>query len=449
MVCGSMRLQPGTPVTANVRLERPLAQGAMGSVWLAEHLTLNTKVAVKFISDRLDPDDPEVLERFIREATAAAQIKSSHVVQTFDQGVMRDGTPYIVMEYLEGEGLGARLARIGRLPLAEAFRIVLQSTKALGSAHKAGIIHRDIKPDNIFLSTHDDDLHVKIFDFGIAKHRVDFDEQHGPNAEAQLGLTNVGVMIGTPEFMSPEQVASASQVDHRADLWALAAVAYVCLTGRLPFAGKDVSDLCMRLLEADFVRPSALRPELPAALDGWFERAFARSIDDRFQSAREMAAALALVAPALVPETDPSGPFMRGAQASFPDFEGERGIRGPTFSGAAADAVTGRRLSPPLVGAFVVAIVAVGGAALFFAATRSGAPAADSPVVERPTPAAAVESGLGGDDAMVEHAPVVDDGPEDLEAAAPTATPTTSAPAVGAPPPPRLRARPQRKNPGF
>jgi serine/threonine-protein kinase len=111
-----MKLQPGTEVTPNVRLESPIATGAMGSVWLAEHLTLNTKVAVKFISDRLDPDDPEVLERFVREASMAAQIKSSHVVQTFDQGVMRDGVPYIVMEHLDGVGLGERLQRGGRLP---------------------------------------------------------------------------------------------------------------------------------------------------------------------------------------------------------------------------------------------------------------------------------------------------------------------------------------------
>ena len=427
----------------------------MGSVWLAEHLTLNTKVAVKFISDRLDPDDPEVLARFIREATAAAQIRSSHVVQTFDQGVMRDGTPYIVMEYLEGEGLGARLTRIGRLPVADVCRIVMQSAKALGSAHKAGIIHRDIKPDNIFLSTHDDDLHVKIFDFGIAKHRVDGDEHQSRRAEVQLGLTNVGVMIGTPEYMSPEQVTSASQVDHRADLWALAAVAYVCLTGQLPFTGNDVGELCMRLLEADFVRPSVLRPELPPALDGWFERAFARSVDDRFQSARELAQALALIVPALVPEADPSGPFMRGAQVSFPDFEGERGIRAPTFSGAAADAVSGRRLSPPMVGAFVVALVAVAGGALFFAATggRGGVEpvplekAAVGQSAPAASPAPSAESAAAEREGRAELP--VEPGSELAEPPLASAT-ASEAPASSAPPPPpRPWVRPPRKNPGF
>ena len=119
-----MKLEPGTKVTPNVRLVSPLGQGAMGSVWVAEHLTLKTRVAVKFVSERLDPDDPEVIERFTHEASLAAQIKSSHVVQTFDQGVMRDGTPYIVMELLEGEGLGSLLTRVPQLPLAQVVTIV-------------------------------------------------------------------------------------------------------------------------------------------------------------------------------------------------------------------------------------------------------------------------------------------------------------------------------------
>ncbi|MEM9694556.1 MAG: serine/threonine-protein kinase, partial [Myxococcota bacterium] len=290
-----MRLQPGTAVTPNVRLERPIAQGAMGSVWLAEHLTLNTSVAVKFISDRLDPDAPEVLERFIREASVAAQIKSSHVVQTFDQGVMRDGTPYIVMEYLEGEELRERLDREGPMDLETLARIVSQTAKALGMAHKAGIIHRDIKPANVFLSQRDDELHVKVFDFGIAKRRSQGMGGDGDEARRQarmtdprLGLTNDGVMIGTPEYMSPEQVMSASRVDHRADLWGLAVVAYVAMTGKLPFAGDDVGTLCVSMLERNYPAPSTLRPEVGPEVDRWFARAFAMSIEDRFQTARQL-----------------------------------------------------------------------------------------------------------------------------------------------------------------
>ena len=276
----------------------------MGAVWVAEHTTLNTKVAVKFISDRLDPDDEEVYGRFEREASTAAQIKSSHVVQTFDQGVMRDGTPYIVMEFLEGEELSERLMREGQLPLHEVVRIIAQTAKALQSAHKIGVIHRDIKPDNIFLSTRDDELHVKVFDFGIAKIRhpqlhdveeVDITAQL--SEAAQMGLTNDGVMLGTPEYMSPEAVLSASNVDHHADLWGLAVVAYVAIGGDLPFHGKDVGELCVHLLECNFTPVSELRPDVPPELDDFFAKALAKNVEDRYQNARDLAHALAAALP--------------------------------------------------------------------------------------------------------------------------------------------------------
>lgn len=369
-----MKLQPGTAVTPNVRLEQPIAQGAMGSVWLAEHLTLNTKVAVKFISDRLDPDDPEVLERFIREASTAAQIKSSHVVQTFDQGVMRDGTPYIVMEYLEGEELRERLDRDGQLPLDTLQKVVTQTAKALGMAHKAGIIHRDIKPENIFLSTHDDELHVKVFDFGIAKRRnhamgVDDAEarRRARMTDPRLGLTNDGVMVGTPEYMSPEQVMSASQVDHRADLWGLAVVTYVCLTGQLPFQGEDVGDLCVNMLERAYVPPSQNRPDVGPAVDAWFERAFSQTIDGRFQNARELATAFtAAVAPNL--GTIPPEAILESGsigRSSIPSVSAlDSGAHG-TLAGASTDAMPVRRWSASTIGATVVAVLVAGAAAAF------------------------------------------------------------------------------------
>ncbi|MEZ4437445.1 MAG: serine/threonine-protein kinase [Polyangiaceae bacterium] len=379
-----MSLQPGTEVTPNVRLVSHLADGAMGAVWLAEHMTLNTKVAVKFISDRLDPEEAEVFERFVREASTAAQIKSSHVVQTFDQGVMRDGTPYIVMEYLEGEELGDKLSREKQLDLAEVVLIVSHTAKALQSAHKIGVIHRDIKPDNLFLSTRDDELHVKVFDFGIAKIRhpklhdvTEVDLTAQLSDAAKMGLTNDGVMLGTPEYMSPEAVLSASHVDHHADLWALAVCAYVCLTGELPFKGKDVGELCVNLLEAKFTKATMLRPSLPPEIDAFFDKALARNLEDRFQSARELASGLAK---ALASDVDPfvgSGAWadarhsLGGSPSGSLSLEAEEGLsfKADSISGAAADAdllMPRRRLSPSVVGGAVVAVLFLGAAVAIF-----------------------------------------------------------------------------------
>ena len=463
-----MKLQPGTEVTPNVRLEHLHAQGAMGSVWVAKHVTLGTKVAVKFISDRLDTDHPEVLQRFVREAASAAQIKSSHVVQTFDQGVMSDGTPYIVMEFLEGEELRVRLEREGRLPPPVAVEVVSQTAKALSSAHKVGIIHRDIKPGNIFLSTHDDELHVKVFDFGIAKRRA-VSQDAAPvsvrppaqgGGEVALGLTNDGVMIGTPEFMSPEAVMSASSVDHHADLWSLAVVAYACLTGELPFRGQDVGELCVNLLESQFTPPSEICDELGPEVDEWFATALAKGVSDRFQSAREMALAFAGVfATPSIPGEIPSTEGLLSPSAQEADASHDRGLRAATFSGSAADlTVPSRpRLGSAVVAGVVAAVVlAVVGVLLV---TSSGAPVpARQPEASAPDPAerapasAAVESNEEVESAVASGS---DDVSTAGEGGAGGAAPASSGggPSIGPAgqrPPGKLPwGRPKPKDPGF
>jgi len=273
-------LSEGTMVNANVRLTRPLGEGAMGEVWVARHLTLKTDVAVKFISPILVHAHPDLVKRFEQEATVAAQIKSPHVVQTFDHGVMDGGMPYIVMELLEGQSLDEMLQHNGPLPLAVVSQVLVQVARALSKAHAVGVVHRDIKPDNIFITPMEDGIFCKLLDFGIAK-------------QTQLpkvgGLTNPGVMIGTPEYMSPEQVMSSSDVDHRTDLWALAVTAYHILTGQLPFTADTLGRLCVLLLDAKFTPPSQLRPGLGPAVDAWFAHAMAKDASQRFTSAREMA----------------------------------------------------------------------------------------------------------------------------------------------------------------
>src|SRR5262249_44988052 len=157
-----------------------------------------------------------------------AQIKSPHVAQVFDHGVTADGAPYIVMELLDGEDLKQRVRRLGPLPPAEVARIISQAASALGRAHRLGIVHRDIKPDNLVSLDIEGELFVKVLDFGVAKGAL------GGN----LAMTSTGSVVGTPMYMSPEQILSAKHVDFRADLWALSVVAYFALTGHTPFAGE-------------------------------------------------------------------------------------------------------------------------------------------------------------------------------------------------------------------
>jgi serine/threonine-protein kinase len=281
-----MTLEVGALINPNVRLTRLLGQGGMGAVWLAEHLTLRTQVAVKFILASYTTD-ADALDRFTREATSAARIKSPNVVQVFDHGLF-EGLPYIVMEYLEGEDLDARIAR-GPLALGELQPILQQIGKALTQAHGLGIIHRDIKPANVFLTHAGDELLVKLLDFGIAKNLSGVDE-------GSMRKTQTGHLVGTPCFLSPEQVFSRGAIDHRVDLWALAVLVYEALTGDLPFQGTTLGDMYISINNGTYTPPTRVDRAFPAELDAWFARAFAREIGSRFGSARELCDAFQAVA---------------------------------------------------------------------------------------------------------------------------------------------------------
>jgi serine/threonine-protein kinase len=273
-------MEPGTRIAPNIRLVRLLGKGGMGHVWVARHETLHTDIAVKFLSED-SARDPDALARFSREATAAAQIKSPHVVQVLDHGVTEDRVPYIAMELLQGEDLESRLRRSGALSIAETLQVVAQTGKALHRAHRAGIVHRDVKPPNIFLVEADGEVFVKVLDFGIAKAHLPFGAAGGVQ-------TMAGSIMGTPHYLSPEQITSLKDVDHRADLWSLAVVTYECLTGERPFQGEGLVGICSAIHAAEFTPPSSLRQDLNADIDAWFARAFARDAEARFGSAREM-----------------------------------------------------------------------------------------------------------------------------------------------------------------
>ncbi len=272
----------GTMVTDRVRLVEVLGRGGMGSVWVADHLTLERRVAVKFINR---PDRPEALERFSREAKLAAKLDSPHAVRIFDHGLMEGGVPFIVMELLDGESLAQRLDRDGCLPNPHVVLLVKQVAQVLEEAHALGIVHRDIKPANLLLTDSAYDLFAKVLDFGVAKQ---------PGAVASLAVTGSGVLVGTPLYMAPEQLLEREPADDvQADLWGLAVVAYEALTGRCPFAGDTVAAIGASLSKRHIEDPAALRSGLPGTLLVWFECAFARDPAARFNSATELAESFA------------------------------------------------------------------------------------------------------------------------------------------------------------
>ncbi|MCA9620584.1 MAG: SUMF1/EgtB/PvdO family nonheme iron enzyme [Myxococcales bacterium] len=285
-----LNLRPGTVLGDKLRLAEPLGQGGMGHVWRADHLSLDTQVAVKFIR----PDraaDPKLVERFSQEAKAAARIASAHVVRIHDFGLVDHETPYIVMELLHGDSLDAVLAAETRLSLERVTTIVSDVAAALTAAHALGIVHRDVKPQNIFLTRSPSGLLglVKVLDFGVAKMLGDAQVPGGSE------LTETGTVIGSPPYMSPEQIEGHA-IDARADLWSLGVVAYRCLTGRLPFEGGSFVAVGSKVLAGRYTPIVELRPDLPDAIDHWLAKVFSVDPEGRFASATAMAEALTRIA---------------------------------------------------------------------------------------------------------------------------------------------------------
>lgn len=276
----------------------------MGVVWAARHLTLETDVAVKLIRPERVAADPALVARFEREAKATARIAHPHVVQVMDYGTVDDAVPYIVMELLRGFTLAELLERGGRLSLATVKSLVQQVGSALECAHEHGVVHRDVKPHNIFITEESKGypLFVKVLDFGVAKMLGD------DQVPAASTLTETGMVIGSPPYMSPEQLEGSKYVDLRSDLWSLGVIVYECLTGTQPFQGSSFVAVGAAVLKGTYRPATALRPNLPASIDDWLAKALCLDPNGRFQSAREMIAALvgheSPPAEALAPEGD-------------------------------------------------------------------------------------------------------------------------------------------------
>lgn len=278
-------LTPGRIIAGKYRVERPLGEGGVGVVVLATHLELHQRVAIKALRPSVARSS-HVVERFRREAQLAASIASDHVVRVHDVGSLESGTPYMVMEYLEGENLDSVLAR-GALSVDEAVGWMLQACTAIAHAHEMGIVHRDLKPGNLFLARRPSGGSIlKVVDFGISK-------VTGGEIGARLPrMTEQGDRFGTPIYMSPEQLLSSSDVDPRSDIWSLGVVLFELLTRDIPFAGDDVTAVISNILGGTPMRLRELRRDAPEWLEAVVLRCLARDPAMRFSSVRELAAAL-------------------------------------------------------------------------------------------------------------------------------------------------------------
>ncbi len=280
-----MELVPGAVLADKLRLIRPLGQGGMGVVWAARHLALETDVAVKLIRPERAAADPALVARFEREARATARIAHPNVVEVKDYGAVDGAVPYLVMELLRGFSLAELIERGGRLSLATAKALVRQVGSALESAHERGVVHRDIKPHNLFITdaSRGDAIVVKVLDFGVAKTLGDVQVPGG-----SATLTETGMVIGSPPYMSPEQLEGSRDVDLRSDLWSLGVIVYEALTGAQPFQGGSFVTVGAAVLRGRYRPASELRPNLPPAVDDWFAKALCLDRDGRFPSARAM-----------------------------------------------------------------------------------------------------------------------------------------------------------------
>jgi eukaryotic-like serine/threonine-protein kinase len=283
---GAAPVLPGETLADKYRVERVLGRGGMGIVVAARHLELDERVAIKFLlGERSDSG----VERFLREARAAAKVKGEHVCRVFDFGRLETGEPYIVMEHLEGTDLARKLEHEGAQPAGLAVGWIVEACDALAEAHAIGIVHRDLKPANIFLAERTDgSACAKVLDFGISK-----------LSKAET-MTGTATMMGSPVYMSPEQMESARDVDARSDVWSLGVMLYELIAGKPPFIGESMVQLSVMVRERREEPLEIAKPGVPEGLARVVTKCLEKRPEDRFTSVADLAAALAPFAPAEV-----------------------------------------------------------------------------------------------------------------------------------------------------
>ncbi len=313
----------GDIVAGKYRVDRVLGAGGMGVVVAATHTELDQRVALKFVLPHMVQGQVSV-ERFIREARSTVKLTNEHITRVHDVGRLENGAPYIVMELLEGSDLSQLRKRMGRLSYPDAVEYVMQACEGLVEAHAVGIVHRDLKPQNLFVTRRMNGAPlVKILDFGISK-------ATGAAAVGQMNLTDSATVLGSPLYMSPEQMRSARNVDARSDIWALGVILYELLTGKVPFDGETVTELCLKVVIEKETRVNELRDDMPPALADIVHRCLAKEPNERYTSVAALADALEPFA-----RSSEKGMQMR----SWRSFSDTADASGPSELAAARDAI--------------------------------------------------------------------------------------------------------------
>jgi len=390
-------IEPGSVVGGRYRLDHVLGEGGMGAVWAATHTLTHKRVAIKLLKAEVASAD--TLRRFVREARAASAVRHPNVVQVHDILSLDDGSPAMVMDFLEGETLGQFLARTGPIPLEDLAAIMAPVVSAVGTAHAAGIVHRDLKPDNIFLARLGDGrIDSMVLDFGIAKVLPFSEEMTGASA-----LTHSGAVLGTPYYMAPEQAFGEKDVDARVDVWALGVILYECSSGRRPIDGETLGQVFKAITAGTTTPLQQVAPHLPADFVTLVEAMIQRDREKRIPDLREpferlrgwsgsSARAFGAVISILPPGVAPSAESARaGAPASGPVVRAAQGLGAsavPVTKGVGA--ARKRGLTPLVIGGGVLG--ALGLAALIAAIFREPARSVDTAAASASVTAAALSS---------------------------------------------------------
>jgi serine/threonine-protein kinase len=441
----TLQVQPGDLLAGKYRVERVLGVGGMGVVVAARHEELGRRVALKILRPEV-AGGAEVLPRFLQEARAAAQIESDHIARVFDVGTIGAGYAYMAMEHLEGHDLEAVLARDGALPVAEAVDHVIEALDAVAHAHAIGVVHRDLKPGNLFRELRPDGTtRIKVLDFGISK------SSSGLDAEGvSITQTSPQAIMGSPAYMSPEQVRSSKSVDPRSDIWSIGIILFELLTGAKPFEGDTVGEVFARILELDAPSVRQKRREVPSALDAVVKRCLARDRDQRYPSVAELAAALAPHGTAKTKALPARiAGVLRGAVSRRPGMASQTdGTSLPDVdpSGASLDDEIAR-LRPPAarrraviaIGGVAAVAIAVGVGVLAESGGEPGAPAGAAASAPDPAPQRASAAPTAPEPAATTPA---------APSAAPDASAAPAAPATSAATAPSAAAQRRGKGPG-
>ena len=271
----------GTTLSGRYLVTRKVGQGGMGAVYEATHTLINKRVAVKVLLEKYAQREA-IVARLKQEAQLASSVGNEHIIDITDFGSTEDGRTFVVMEFLDGESLAECLARETQLPEQRILRIASQCASALVAAHEKGVVHRDIKPENLFLLKRKEQDFVKVVDFGISKSLRASAEEEAPR------LTQTGMVLGTPLYMSPEQARGDDELDHRVDVYALGVIMYEAATGRVPFAGNNYLSVISQVLNEDAKPPRELRPDLSEEFDAIVMRAMAKDRKERYADANEL-----------------------------------------------------------------------------------------------------------------------------------------------------------------